>query len=223
MKIDVITIFPEVIRSILNESILGRAAENRLVEYNIIPLRRFTSDVHHTVDDRPYGGGPGMIMKPEPLFEAVESVQQNESRVILMCPQGLPFTQQNAGALSKEGHLIFICPHYEGVDERVRTALVTDEISIGDYILTSGTLAAAVVIDAVVRLLPGALGGGESAVENESFQTGMLEHPHYTRPAEYRGMKVPEILRSGNHEAIARWKQAESCRRTTERRPDLLK
>lgn len=211
------------IRSILSESILGRAAENHLVEYNIIPLRQFTSDVHHTVDDRPYGGGPGMVMKPEPLFEAVESIKKSESRVVLMCPQGVPFTQQHAGTLSKEGHLIFICPHYEGVDERVRTALVTDEISIGDYVLTSGTLAAAVVIDAVVRLLPGALGGGDPAVENESFQTGLLEHPQYTRPAEYRGMKVPEILRSGNHEAIDRWKHEESRRRTQERRPDLLK
>jgi len=221
LRIDVITIFPRMLDGFLGESMLKRAANAGKVQFRCVNLRDFTSDVHRTTDDRPYGGGPGMIMKPEPIFEAVESVNDAESRVILMTPQGRPFTQKAAEELSREKHLVFVCGHYEGVDERVRQALVTDEISIGDYVLTNGVLPAAVVIDAVVRLLPGVL-GGEGATEDESFTSGRLEYEQYTRPAEYRGMKVPDILVSGNHEEIARWRAKRAAERTRERRPDLL-
>jgi tRNA (guanine37-N1)-methyltransferase len=221
LKIDVITIFPGMLDGFLGESMLKRAARAGAVEFRLINLRDFTTDVHRTTDDRPYGGGPGMIMKPEPLFRAVESVRGERSRVILMTPQGRRFGQATAQALSGESHLIFVCGHYEGVDERVRQALVTDEISIGDYILTNGALAAAVVIDAVVRLRPGVL-GGEGATDEESFTGGRLEYPQYTRPPEFRGMTVPETLVSGNHQEIARWRERESLRRTEERRPDLM-
>ena len=163
-----------------------------------------------------------MVMKPEPLFDAVESLRQPASRVILMCPQGRPFNQALAHELSKERHLIILCGHYEGVDERVREVLVTDEISIGDYVLTNGVLPAAVVVDAVVRLLPGALGGGAEATESESFTTGMLDYPHYTRPQDFRGMKVPEVLSSGDHQEIARWREKQALDRTRKRRPDIL-
>jgi len=205
----------------LNESMLKRAAKQGAVELRTIDLRDFTHDVHRTTDDKPYGGGPGMLMKPEPLFEAVESVMTHGARVILMTPQGKPFKQSMAVELSKEKHLIFICGHYEGVDERVRQHLATDEISIGDYVLTNGALPAAVVIDSVVRLLPGVL-GGEGATVEESFNQGYLEYPQYTRPPEYRGMKVPEILMSGNHEEIARWRKEQAVARTIKKRPDLL-
>ncbi len=221
LKIDVITIFPGMLDGFLGESMLKRAARAGAVEFRVINLRDFTTDVHRTTDDRPYGGGPGMVMKPEPLFAAVESLRSERSRVILMTPQGRRFEQDTARALSGESHLIFVCGHYEGVDERVRTALVTDEISIGDYVLTNGVLAAAVVLDAVVRLRPGVL-GGEGATDEESFNEGRLEYPQYTRPPEFRGMKVPEILISGNHQEIARWRDQESLRRTRERRPDLM-
>ncbi|MFH0954194.1 MAG: tRNA (guanosine(37)-N1)-methyltransferase TrmD [Verrucomicrobiota bacterium] len=221
LKIDVITIFPRMLDGFLGESMLKRAAQAGAVEFRVINLRDFTSDVHRTTDDRPYGGGPGMVMKPEPMFGAVESVRDAGARVILMTPQGRRFDQDLARELSAASHLIFVCGHYEGVDERVRAALVTDEISIGDYILTNGALAAAVVIDAVVRLRPGVL-GGEGATEEESFTGDRLEYPQYTRPAEFRGMKVPEVLVSGNHEEIARWREEQSLRRTKERRPDLL-
>ena len=206
----------------LGESMLKRAAELGAVEFTVINLRDFTSDPHRTTDDRPYGGGPGMVMKPEPLFEAIESVRDDRSHMILMTPQGRRFCQSAATELATgESHLIFVCGHYEGIDERVLDAFAPDEISIGDYILTNGVLPAAVVIDAVVRLLPGVL-GGEGSTENESFSSGRLEYPQYTRPAEFRGMKVPEVLMSGNHEVIARWREDQSHNRTRQRRPDLL-
>jgi tRNA (guanine37-N1)-methyltransferase len=220
LKIDVITIFPEMLKAIVGESILKRAAEKKAVTYNIINLRDFTDDRHQTVDDRPYGGGPGMIMKPEPIFKAVESVKTPAARVILMSPQGKVFNQQIARDLACASHLIFICGHYEGVDERVSEALVTDEISIGDYVLTGGTLAAAVVIDSIVRLLPNVLGAKDGA-EADSFGRYRLEHPQYTRPEEFRGMKVPSVLLSGNHAQIQRWREEQSRKRTSERRPDL--
>lgn len=223
LKIDVITIFPQMLNGFLQESMMKRAAAAGLVEFRAINLRDFATDKHNTTDDRPFGGGPGMVMKPEPIFAAVESVKTEQSRVILMTPQGKPFQQADARRLSIEcSHLIFICGHYEGVDERVRIALVDEEISIGDYVLTNGVLPAAVIIDAVTRLLPGALGGGAIATEEESFSSGGLEYPQYTRPPEFRGMNVPEILFSGDHGKIATWRQEQSLKRTAERRADLL-
>ncbi len=221
MKIDIITIFPHMLDGVLGESMMKRAVQQGAVEFGKVDLRDFTTDKHRTTDDRPFGGGPGMIMKPEPLFKAIESVKTPESRVILMCPQGQPFKQSRAKALTSHSHLIIVCGHYEGVDERVREALVDEEISIGDYVLTNGALAAAVVIDAVVRLLPGVV-GGEGAVDQESFSDGLLEYPHYTRPAEFQGRSVPEVLISGNHEEINRWRAEQSRARTAKRRPDLL-
>jgi tRNA (guanine37-N1)-methyltransferase len=220
MRIDVITIFPEMLDGFLGQSMMRRAAKAGHVTFNCINLRGFAEDKHHTTDDRPFGGGPGMVMKPGPVFAAVASVRSEKSRVILMCPQGRPFTQRRAQELSKEEHLIFVCGHYEGVDERIREALMDEEISIGDYVLTNGVLPAAVVIDAVVRLIPGVL-GGEGAAEQESFSEPLLEYPQYTRPAEFRGMKVPEELVSGDHAAIANWRRRQAEKRTAERRPDL--
>lgn len=221
LKIDVITIFPGMLDGFLGESMLKRAARAGLVEFRVINLRDFTSDVHRTTDDRPYGGGPGMVMKPDPIFKAVESLRTEASQVILMTPQGRRFDQSVAQELSGGSHLIFVCGHYEGVDERIRTGLVTDEISIGDVVLTNGVLPTAVVIDAVVRLRPGVL-GGEGATEQESFIGGLLEYPQYTRPPEFRGMKVPDVLLSGDHEEIADWRKEQSLSRTRERRPDLM-
>ena len=222
LQIDVITIFPGMLDGFLGESMLKRAARAGHVRFRALNLRDFTTDKHHTTDDRPYGGGPGMVMKPGPMFDAVESVRTEGARVILMTPQGRRFEQAMAVELVQERHLVFVCGHYEGVDERVREALVTDEISIGDYVLTNGVLPAAVVIDAVVRLLPDVL-GGEGATLEESFAAGQLEYPHYTRPAAFRGMQVPEVLMSGHHAAIATWRAEQARRRTRERRPDLLK
>ena len=221
LRIDVITIFPGMLKGFLEESILKRAALKGHVTFNSIDLRQFTTDRHQSTDDRPFGGGPGMVMKPEPLFKAVESVRTPEARVILMTPQGQPFRQAKAAELAGAKHLIFVCGHYEGVDERVRTHLATDEVSIGDYVLTNGVLPAAVVIDAVVRLLPGVL-GNESATTEESFSDGCLEYPQYTRPREFRGLVVPEVLVSGDHDEIARWRRDQAEHRTRERRPDLL-
>lgn len=221
MQIDVITIFPAMLDGFLGESMMKRAAKLGAVSFRTVNLRSFTSDRHHTTDDRPFGGGPGMIMKPEPLFGAVESVKTPASRVILMSPAGRRFDQAAARAMAQQTHLVFICGHYEGVDERVREALVDEELSIGDYVLTNGVLPAAVVIDAVVRLLPGVL-GGEGAADQESFSAGLLEYPHYTRPAEFRGRKVPEVLLQGDHAEIARWREEQARRRTRERRPDML-
>jgi tRNA (guanine37-N1)-methyltransferase len=220
LRVDVVTIFPGILKGFLEESILKRAVEKKLVEFNTVDLRRFTKDRHKTTDDRVFGGGPGMVMKPEPLFEAVESVVKPGARVILMTPQGRRFEQSVAVDLSHERHLVFICGHYEGVDERVRTHLATEEISIGDYVLTNGVLPAAVVIDAVVRLVPGVLGNDE-ATREESFTGGRLEYPHYTRPRVFRGWEVPEVLVSGDHKEIARWRNEQSERRTKEKRPDL--
>ncbi len=206
----------------LRESMLKRAVLAGKVELNTVDLRAFTSDVHRTTDDRPYGGGPGMVMKPEPLFAAVETLRSPESQVILMTPQGRPFRQAEAQRLSEAAHLIFVCGHYEGVDERVRQHLVTEELSIGDYVLTNGVLPAAVVVDAVVRLLPGVL-GGEGATGEESFADGLLEYPQYTRPFSFRGMTVPDVLRSGDHEAVAAWRREQAWERTRARRQDLLR
>ena len=222
LHIDIITIFPPMVQGFLDESIMKRASQQAAVAFRVINLRDFTGDRHQTVDDRPYGGGPGMILKAEPFFKAVESVRTPGARVILMSPQGRPFRQDLAAELTLERHLIFLCGHYEGVDERVSLGLVTDEISIGDYILTNGTLAATVVIDAVVRLLPNVL-GAEDATEDESFNDDRLEYPQYTRPEIFRGLRVPDILLTGDHAAIARWREEQSHRRTVVRRPDLLK
>jgi tRNA (guanine37-N1)-methyltransferase len=223
LKIDVVTLFPQMLDGFLQESMMKRAAQAGLVAFRAVNPRDFTTDKHNTADDRPFGGGPGMVMKPEPLFAAIESVQTPESHVILLTPGGRTFEQADARRLADaHTHLIFVCGHYEGIDERVREALVDEEISIGDYILTNGVLAANVVIDAVVRLRPGVLGGGEAATEEESFSSGLLEYPQYTRPPEFRGMKVPEILFSGDHAKIAEWRNRKALERTEERRMDLL-
>jgi len=207
---------------VFGESMLKRAQQAGLVQIRCINLRDYATGPHLTVDDRPYGGGPGMVMKPEPVFKAVEDLRRVDTQVLLMTPQGRPFTQAIARTLSQATHLLILCGHYEGVDERIRDALVDMELSIGDYVLTNGALPAAVVTDAVVRLLPGVLGGGEEASEDESFSTGRLEYPQYTRPPVFRGMAVPEILVGGNHGEIAKWRLEQSQRRTRERRPDLV-
>jgi len=225
MKIDVLSIFPEMFTGVLGHSILNKAAEKQAVRYQVVNFRDYADNRHQTVDDYPYGGGAGMVLKPQPIFDAVEDLIQKaetgKPRVVLMCPQGERYSQRKAEELSKEDHLIFICGHYEGYDERIRQHLITDEISIGDYVLTGGELGAMVVIDSVVRLLPGVLGSEESHIQ-DSFSTGLLEHPHYTRPADFRGMKVPDVLISGNHRLIEEWRKKESLRRTYSRRPDLL-
>lgn len=220
MRIDVLTIFPTMFRGPLDESIIRRARESGRLELCIHNLRDWTHDKHRTVDDRPFGGGPGMLLKPEPIFEAVESLRREDSWVILLSAAGRLFNQEIARELAERPHLILICGAYEGVDDRVRTHLADDEISIGDYILTSGVLPAMVIIDAVTRLLPGVLGDAQSAVD-ESFSEGLLEYPQYTRPAEYRGLKVPDVLLSGDHKAIAEWRREQAIKRTAERRPDL--
>lgn len=222
MKIDILTLFPEICRAPLSESMMKRAQENGLVDLEIHNLRDWTTDKHHVVDDAPFGGGQGMVMKPEPIFAAVESLRTDKSFVILMTPQGKRFTQSLAGDLSKREHLIVVCGHYEGIDHRVTEHLVDLEVSIGDYVLTNGAIAAGVLVDAVVRLLPGVLGHEQSA-EDDSFSSGLLEGPQYTRPAEFRGWKVPEVLLSGNHAEIAAWRKEQGMKRTKENRPDLLK
>jgi tRNA (guanine37-N1)-methyltransferase len=222
MKIDILTLFPEICRAPLNESIMKRAQENGTVDLGIHNLRDWTTDKHHVVDDAPFGGGQGMVMKPEPIFAAVESLRTEKSLTVLMTPQGKQLTQSLAQDLSKREHLIVICGHYEGIDHRVVEQLVDVEISIGDYVLTNGAIAAVVLVDATVRLLPGVLGHEQSALD-DSFSTGLLEAPQYTRPAEFREWKVPEVLLSGNHAEIADWRKKEAARRTRENRPDLLK
>ncbi|WP_027414574.1 tRNA (guanosine(37)-N1)-methyltransferase TrmD [Aneurinibacillus terranovensis] len=252
MKIDILTLFPEMFTGVLSSSIIGKAVEKELVGFRVVNFRDFADNKHGQVDDTPYGGGGGMVLKPEPIFRAVEALtgveeeagaegdtpatfessgtvgeneplppSANRPRVILLCPQGKRYNQQIAEELAQEDHLIFICGHYEGYDERIRTHLVTDEISIGDYVLTGGELPAMVIIDSIVRLQKGALGNEQSAV-TDSYSTGLLEYPHYTRPAEFRGLCVPDILLSGHHGNIEKWRLKESLRRTLERRPDLL-
>ncbi|MCX7871900.1 MAG: tRNA (guanosine(37)-N1)-methyltransferase TrmD [Verrucomicrobiae bacterium] len=222
MRIDVITIFPSMFTGPVDESIIRRARDAGLLDLRVINLRDFTHDKHKTVDDRPFGGGPGMVMKPEPIFDAVESIESQDKYVILLSASGRLFNQQIASELAQKEHLVLICGGYEGVDERVSEHLANDEISIGDYVLTNGVLPAMVLIDAVTRLLPGALGDCQSAKE-ESHSFGLLEYPHYTRPAEFRGWKVPEILLSGHHAEIAKWRHEQSLKRTMEKRPDLYK
>lgn len=220
MRIDLLTPFPEMAEGVLTSSILGRAGRAGLITVTAQNLRQWTTDRHRTTDDTPYGGGPGMVMKVEPIHRALTQLRRENSRVILFSPQGVPFHQQEAARLSQYPHLILVCGHYEGVDERVAEHLVDEEISLGDFVLTNGVLPALVVVDAVARLLPGVLGHDMSAQE-DSFQQGLLDHPHYTKPAEYEGWSVPEVLLSGDHGAIARWRTREAERRTRERRPDL--
>ena len=221
MKIDVLTLFPGMFAGPMDESIIKRARQKGLLDLNIHDLRTWTHDRHRTVDDRPFGGGPGMLLKPEPLFEAIEALSREKTRVILLSPSGRKFEQSIARELAKAEDLLFVTGHYEGVDERVREVLVDDELSIGDYVLTNGALPAMVVVDAVTRLLPGVLGDDESS-HDESFSAGLLEYPQYTRPAEFRGMKVPDMLLSGNHAEIEKWRREQARQRTQQRRPDLL-
>jgi tRNA (guanine37-N1)-methyltransferase len=233
MRIDIVTLFPEICRAPLSESIMKRAQENRIIDLHIHNLRDWTTDKHHVVDDAPFGGGQGMVMKPEPIFAAVEDlkrrtsnakeskVENRESKVVLMSPTGRRLDQEMARQLSQELHLIIISGHYEGVDHRVIEHLVDFEISIGDYVLTNGAIAAVVLVDSIVRLLPGTLGHEQSAAD-DSFSNGLLEAPQYTRPADFRGLKVPEVLLSGNHAEIAKWRKEQATKRTRENRPDLL-
>jgi tRNA (guanine37-N1)-methyltransferase len=221
MRIDVVTLFPAMFAGPLDESIVKRAREAGLLDLKIHNLRVYSHDRHKTVDDRPFGGGPGMLLKPEPIFEAVEELAREATRVVLLSPAGRVFNQAIARELALVDDVLLVCGHYEGFDERVREQLADDELSIGDYVLTNGALPAMVVIDAVTRLLPGALGDEQSA-HDESFSHGLLEYPQYTRPAEFRGMKVPEVLLSGNHAEIAKWRNEQARQRTRERRPDLL-
>ena len=220
MKVDVITLFPAMFAGPLDESIISRARESGRLELAIHDLREWTHDRHRTVDDEPYGGGPGMVLKPEPVFEAIDALANDATQVVLLTPQGEPFRQATARELSADEHLLLLCGSYEGFDERIRTR-VHHEISIGDYVLTNGALPAMVVIDAVTRLLPGVLGDDASSVE-ESFSENTLDYPQYTRPAEYRGLEVPEVLQNGNHAAIEQWRREQAEQRTRERRPDLL-
>ena len=221
MRIDVITIFPDMVRAGLGFSILKRAQDAGVLEAFVHDLRDYAPGVHRSTDDTPYGGGAGMVMRPGPLFDAVESLPLTpESRVILMTPQGQTLTQAKARELAQSTHLVLLCGHYEGFDERVRQHLATEEISVGDYVLTGGELPALLVIDAVARLLPDTLGNAASA-EDDTFSDGLLEYPHYTRPPDYRGWGIPDVLLSGHHAEIAKWRRKEQFRRTQSRRPDL--
>lgn len=225
MIIDILTLFPSMFTGVLNTSILKQAQEKGTVRFRVIDFREFSKDKHRKVDDYPYGGGAGMVLSVQPIYDAVEALKKEAEttpRIILLCPQGERYTQQKAEELAKEQHLILICGHYEGFDERIREHVVTDEISIGDYVLTGGEIGAMVIADSVTRLLPGVL-GNETSARTDSFSTGLLEHPHYTRPYDFRGWKVPDVLLSGHHERIAEWRHKQSLRRTWQRRPDLLK
>ena len=224
MRISVITIFPRMFEGVLEESILKRARDQGLVEFQVVDLRNFTEDRHRSVDDYSYGGGPGMVMKPEPFFRAVEHLQQGcpeGAHVVLTSPQGNLFSQEKAREFSEKPGLILLCGHYEGVDERVRKFLVHEEISVGDYVLTGGEIPAMAILDAVTRLLPGVL--PQASLEEESFARGLLEYPQYTRPRNFRGMEVPEVLLSGDHGRIRKWREEEARKRTARRRPDLMK
>lgn len=224
MRLDVLTLFPDLFTPFLNESIVGRAVRRGLVDIRLTNIRSFARGPHHTTDDRPYGGGDGMVMKPGPIFRALEAIERigEERRVILLTPQGIRFEQSVAWDLSRMDQLVLICGRYEGVDERIRTGCVDLEVSIGDYVLTGGELAAMIVADAVIRLIPGVLGGEKSNLE-DSFEEGLLEYPHYTRPRIFQNEEVPEVLLSGDHEKIRKWRRTESIRRTLQKRPDLLK
>ena len=225
MRIDIITIFPRMFEPVLNESIVKRAQNKRKVEISIHNLRDYSQDKHKKVDDRPFGGGSGMVMRPEPIFRAVEDIKLKakikKSKVILLCPQGERLSQKVLTRFAKYKHLILICGHYEGIDERVRQYLADEEISIGDYVLTGGELPAMVLVDCLTRLIPGVL-GDKNSLNFESFAGNLLEYPHYTRPANYRRMKTPAILLSGNHKKIAQWRQNQAIKRTKKIRPDLL-
>jgi len=225
MLVDILTLFPEMFTGPFNSSILKRAQERSLLEINLVNIRDFSANKHHTVDDTPYGGGAGMVMSPEPVFRAVDSLTEQRKRkadrVVLLCPQGRLLTQQLAAELAQSGYLILVCGHYEGVDERVREHLSTDQVSIGDYVLTGGELPAMVLIDAVARLLPGVLGEAASA-EEDSFSDGLLEYPQYTKPREYLGNSVPEVLLSGHHEQIRLWRRRQSLLRTLAGRPEIM-
>lgn len=225
MRVDIITLFPSMFQGPFDESIIKRAREKGILEINLYNLREFTYNKHRTVDDLPFGGGVGMVMKPEPLFDAVEKIKTQAdctSRIILLSPQGIPFSQEKAKELAKEQALLLVCGHYEGVDERVREHLVDEEISLGDYVLTGGELAAMVVVDVVARMLAGVLGCGDSA-KKDSFYHGLLDHPQYTRPANFCGWKVPQVLLSGNHYQIKLWRRKKMLEVTLRKRPDLLR
>jgi tRNA (guanine37-N1)-methyltransferase len=234
LSVDILTLFPEMFSGVFGSSILAKAKEKDLVHYQVTNFRDYAPNKHQQVDDYPYGGGGGMVLKPEPIFLAIEDLikekknklkenceQEKKPRIILMCPQGKRYDQTKAEELSKEDHLIFVCGHYEGYDERIREHLVTDEISIGDFVLTGGELAAMVIVDSIVRLREGVL-GNETSSQTDSFSTGLIEYPHYTRPAEFREMKVPDVLLSGHHQRIEEWRRQQSLKRTWQRRPDLL-
>ena len=222
MRIDILSLFPQIATAALGESIIGKAQQRGLVQIQSHNIRDWAKDKHRTTDDTPYGGGQGMVLKCEPIFDAIGALRTSASRVVFLSPAGKPFKQAVAQDFASAcPHLILLCGHYEGVDQRVIDSLVDEEISIGDYVLTNGVLAAAVVVDAVVRLLPEVLGDAASAVD-DSFATGLLEFPHYTRPVEFQGMRVPDILLSGNHSEIAKWRTREALSKTRKERPDLL-
>ena len=224
MKFDIVTIFPRMIDAGLEEGVVGRARERGLLDIAVHNLRDFTTDRHHVVDDVPFGGGPGMVMKPEPLFAAMDAIVARRGQpgaVVLLTPAGRAFSQREAKRFAKLGHVAVLCGRYEGIDERVRERWATDEVSIGDYVLSGGELPALVIIDAVARLVPGVV-GDEQSVEGDSFERGLLDYPHYTRPAEFAGMRVPEVLTSGHHGEIRRWRRQQALKRTFERRPDLV-
>jgi len=222
MRIDVLTLFPAMLEGFMSESMLGRAREAKLLEINIRNTRDWATDKHKTTDDRPFGGGAGMVMKCEPIFDAIEQLQTPGCRRIYLTPDGVPFTNAKAEELSKQQHLILLSGHYEGIDQRIRDSVIDEEISIGDYVLTNGTLAAAVVIDALARFIPGVL-GEEKSLTSESFTRSLLDFPNYTRPAVYRGQSVPEVLLQGNHGEIEKWRHAQQLAKTAKIRPDLLK
>jgi tRNA (guanine37-N1)-methyltransferase len=224
LRFDIVTIFPDMVAAMLQDGILARAIERRLLDVVVHDLRDFTTDKHRVVDDAPFGGGPGMVLKPEPFFRAIQHIRDARGEpeaVILPTPQGRPFSHNEALQLCDRHHIVVLCGRYEGIDERVREALATDEISIGDYVLSGGELPALVILDAVARLVPGVV-GDEQSVREDSFARRLLDHPHYTRPAEYEGFKAPDVLLSGHHGAIERWRRREALKRTLERRPDLL-
>lgn len=222
MLVDVITLFPEVVTVPLSASIMGRAQEKGMLQLRTHDVREHGRGKYRQVDDEPYGGGPGMVMRPEPIFATLEPLRSEKSRVLFMSPQGKRFDQKDAVRLSKEEHLIILCGHYEGVDQRIVDTCVDEELSIGDYVLTNGAIAAAVIVDAIVRLMPGVLGDDQSAVQESFGESGVLDHPHYTRPAEWHGMKVPDVLTSGDHAKVAKWRAAQALERTRKNRPDLL-